>query len=125
MLDRILPAASKLVEIRESIVFMPGNVDPCDEMIDSLGDMCRHLLLALPGSTVRKFGIETIGVSVFIKSFINIAGYSCHLGRSSKLIRMILHALSADIIRLCRKLRKRLRVMKQSTQSTHEVTYIY
>jgi len=113
----ILQTAVDIVDIRDMVAPIVGDIDPYNEMIDSLGDMFRYFYQARADQVTDRLQIKMGPVeSILMKAFIVIAGYSSQPGCSKKLFRAIMSALNADTVnRLKRGLYKKLQAMDTST----------
>jgi len=96
---------------------IPGDMDPYDEMMDSLGDMVRCIVFARADHVTKELQSRmSCKDDTFRKSFIVIAGYSSQPGRSKKLLRALLSAFNANTVnRLKRVLSERQGLMDNST----------
>jgi len=117
----ILQAAIDLVDICDILADTPGNKDPYNEMMDNLGDMMRHFLLAHADKLAAELQVRINSEDkTFIDSFIASAGYSSQPGHSKKLFRTMLSAMNANTVKsLRRELSKRQTAMDKSTHDTH------
>jgi len=113
----ILQTAVDIVDVLDMVTPIRGDVDPYDEMIDSLGDMFRYFYLARADQVTRRLQIK-MGTeeSILINAFTVIAGYSSQPGCSKKLFRALLGALNATTVKRLRdELYERQQAMDAST----------
>jgi len=109
----ILKLAAKLaiaVDSPERLVGLDLSSERCHELIEILGDMLRCLLLAASGTNYSDIHNE-----IFICSFALIVVYYSKPGRSKRLLRLILYALSASHVL---ELKKEVSTLLKSAQDT-------
>jgi len=94
-----------------------GDIDPYNEMMDSLGDMFRYFYQARADQVTERLQIKMgPAESILIHAFTVIAGYSSQPGCSTKLFRAIMSALNATTVnRLRCGLYEQLQAMDTST----------
>jgi len=95
----VILTAERLVKMYDTVVYIPANLNPLHDIMDSLGGIYRLFVLAESGASMTDDDTNSFfHRAAFRNAFLAISRYSSQSGNSKKLIQLLLCTLSTSAL---------------------------